>query len=362
MNQIIFHVDLDCFFASVYLINHPECRNVPLIIGADPKKGMGRGVVSTCSYEAREFGVHSAMPISTAYRLCPHAIYTHVDFHRIHDVSKQVMSILSTYSPLFEPAGIDEAYLDLSDIAHSWKEAWNIANELKDRVHREVGVTCSVGISFSKTLAKIGSDCKKPNGVTLLHPDNYKSQLENLIITRIPGIGKKTKIYYMKKGFETIGDLYKYNLRQIGQKLGEHGIWAWKSAHGLDGRKVYDGSFERTRKSISKERTFHEDVTDPEIIIEKLTELNKRIHQSLRKKKLYYRTITLKIRFHGFETFTRSISLNNPLCNQEKALEKVLQLLEEFSDKKKPVRLIGLKFSNFASNRSLLQKNLLVYI
>ncbi|MHA1646905.1 MAG: DNA polymerase IV, partial [Promethearchaeota archaeon] len=267
MDRIIFHVDLDCFFAAVEILDHPEYKGFPVIVGADPKKGKGRGVVSTCSYEAREFGLHSAMPISKAYYLCPQGIYVKANFNRIKEVSTQVMNILNKYSPIFQQVGIDEAYLDMSEIAKDMKQANEIANKIKDEVQSEIGITCSIGVAFTKSLAKIGSDCNKPNGITLITPENYKEILCPLKITRIPGIGKKSKIYYEKHGFQIIGDFLKIPKHKMIAKFGDRGRWIYNLINGNEKRKVHDSNYIHHRKSISKERTFYEDTGDYQEIL-----------------------------------------------------------------------------------------------
>ena len=362
MDRIIFHVDIDCFFAAVEILDHPEYKGFPVITGADPKKGKGRGVVSTCSYEAREFGLHSGMPISKAYHLCPHGIYVRANFGRIEEISTQVMNILNKYSPVFQQVGSDEAYLDMSEIAKDMKQALEIANNIKDEVQSEVGITCSIGVAFTKSLAKIGSDCNKPNGITLITPENYKVILSPLKITRIPGIGKKSKIYYEKHGFQLIGDFFKIPKHKMIAKFGDRGRWIHNLINGNEERKVHDSSYIYHRKSISKERTFFEDTDDYQEIIAKITDLNDKIHDILEKRGILYRTISLKVRFKGFETFLRSKSFNSAIRNQKKALEVVLDLYQEFYSKKKKIRLIGLKFSNLKETSKSNQKKILDFI
>lgn len=362
MDRIIFHVDLDCFFAAVEILDHPEYKGFPVITGADPKKGKGRGVVSTCSYEAREFGLHSGMPISKAYHLCPQGIYVRANFSRIKEISDQVMNILNNYSPIFQKIGSDEAYLDMTEIAQDMNNAKEIANKIKDEVQSEVGITCSIGVAFTKSLAKIGSDCNKPNGITLITQENYKEILSPLKITRIPGIGKKSKIYYEKHGFHIIGDFFKIPKHKMIAKFGDRGRWIFNLINGNEERKVHDSNYISHRKSISKERTFYEDTGDYQEILAKITELNDKIHDILEKKGILYRTISLKIRFQGYETYLRSKSFNSAIRNKKKALEVVLDLYQEFYRKKKKIRLIGLKFSNLKETVKTNQRNILDYI
>ncbi|MFX1269540.1 MAG: DNA polymerase IV, partial [Promethearchaeota archaeon] len=233
MNRIIFHCDLDCFFAAVEERDNPELKGKPIIIGADPKGGKGRGVVSTCNYKARKYGLHSAMPISKAYKLCPHGIYLYPSSKKYYEVSDQVMDIIKNYSPTFEQVGIDEAYLDVSDICKNYLEAKMHALKLKEEILNKVGITLSVGIGPTKSIAKIASDYEKPDGITVVEPSHIQIFLKDLEITRIPGIGKKSKIYYNKNGIFVIGDIIKTPLNKIIKKFGKYGEWIWKIANGL---------------------------------------------------------------------------------------------------------------------------------
>ncbi|WP_457557871.1 DNA polymerase IV [Candidatus Harpocratesius sp.] len=362
MTDIIFHVDLDCFFAAVELLDHPELVGVPLIIGADPKKGKGRGVVSTCSYEARDYGVHSGMPISQAYELCPFAVYLRPRFNRIKEISEKVMKILQNYSSIFQQTSIDEAYLDMSNIISNFKQAEKVAFSIKEKVKSEVKVTCSIGVAFSKTLAKIGSDYHKPDGITVITPNNYKDLLQNLPITAIPGIGKKTKIFYYSKGIHTFKDIYKLSLPEISRKLGTSGKWLFNVTHGEDGRKVHDSRNKYDPKSISSERTFREDIDDFSLVMEKIDFMNRKLHKKMKKHSMFYRTISIKIRFQGFITYTRAQSLTSPTCSITTANNIIQELLEEFKHSERKIRLIGIKFSNFMIEKSKNQKKITEFL
>jgi DNA polymerase IV (DinB-like DNA polymerase) len=357
---IILHADLDCFFASVEMRDNPKLRKKPVIIGANPKEGKGRGVVSTCSYEARRFGLHSAMPISKAYRLCPHGIYLRPNFRKYKTASKKVMEILETYADKFQKIGIDEAYLDVSEKCESYRDIEILAKKIKEKIKSKVGITLSIGASNSKSIAKIASDENKPNGLCIVPPDAIKTFLSPKNITRIPGIGKKTKIYFYKKGIKKIGDLIELTLPKLIQLFGKHGKWIWKVINGQDTRKVKD--FHEGRKSISKERTFYKDTDDFNLILSKVEEINEKIHRKLIDEQISYKTIILKIRFENFETYTRSRTIDYPICNKEKALKIYLDLFQEFSKLKKKVRLIGIRFSNFERTSKIKQETLLKYI
>ena len=311
MSRLILHCDLDCFYASVEIRDNPEYKGKPVIIGADPREGKGRGVVSTCSYEARKFGLHSGMPISQAYRRCPHGIYLRPNFERYSNTSKKVMSIIKKYSPLFQQVGIDEAYLDLSELCSNFMDLKSYAENLQQEIYEKIGITISIGCAPTKSLAKIASDFNKPNGITLIAPDNFKEFLKDLDIIKIPGIGKKSKIFFNKKGIKTIGDIITTPLDQMMEVFGKHGKWVWEVANGLDNREVKE--FHEDRKSISKERTFYEDTDNYNSILSKLEEINHKINKKIKKHNISYRTITLKIRFEGFITYTRSKTLPYPI-------------------------------------------------
>ncbi len=359
MSRLILHCDLDCFFAAVEIRDNPQYQEKPVIIGAEPKEGKGRGVVSTCSYEARVFGLHSGMPISQAFQRCPHGIYLKPNFNKYNLASKQVMEIIEKFSQDFQQVGSDEAYLDLSDNCVNFKEAKEIAQEIQKSIRKEVGITISIGIAPTKSLAKIASDYNKPNGITLFTPENFRSMLKDKDIVCIPGIGKKTKIHYIKKGIKTIGDILNTPLSTIMTLFGKHGKWIWDVVNGIDNRKVKE--FHEERKSISAERTFLADTEDFNIILSKITDINKRIHQTIIKHQISYKTVTLKIRFEGFQTFTRSKTLHYCIQDENKVLKIILELFKEFSSSDKKVRLVGIKLSNLKKNNKLRQKNILNY-
>lgn len=342
--RIILHMDLDAFFASVEQLDHPEYRGKPVIVGADPKGGKGRGVVSTASYEARKFGLHSAMPISKAYELCPHGIYVFPRGARYEEISEQVMGILSNITAAFQQMSVDEAYLDLSGIINSYQDAFQLAKTLQSQIFNSVGITGSFGIGPTKSLAKIASDYRKPNGITVITLDGIAAFLSPLDITKIPGIGKKSKDIWYGHQIFTIGDLLARSLDQIIHDFGSQGEWAWRIAHGQENSVVEDTY---GRKSIGAERTFGQDVSEYAILIVKLKKLNKQLHDDMKERNCTYRTISLKIRFKGFETFTRATSFIHAIWDEKLALIKVIDMLQEFGNPlEKPVRLIGIRFTN----------------
>ncbi len=360
MSRFILHCDLDCFFAAVEARDNPKYIGNPIIVGADPKKGKGRGVVSTCNYEARKFGLHSAMPISQAYKRCPHGIYLHPNFEKYHKASKEVMEIVNSYSDKFQQVSIDEAYLDISDKCINYKEVRGLAEKLKDEVHIKVGITISIGCAPTKSIAKIASDHNKPNGVTVIKPEHIKKFLGPMDVTKIPGIGKKSKIYYNKKGISTIGDIIKTPLPKMIHLFGKNGEWVWNIANGLDKREVKE--FNVDRKSISKERTFYEDTSDFDVILSKLEEINNKIHEFVYKNKIYYKTVSLKIRLEGYLTFTRAHSFLHHIQDKKKVLRVITELTNQFSTMNKKVRLVGIKLSNLKKSPNTFQKTIINYL
>jgi len=360
MSHFILHCDLDCFFAAVEERDNPKYIGKPIVIGADPKEGKGRGVVSTCNYEARKFGLHSAMPISQAYKRCPHGIYLHPNFEKYHKASKEVMAIVNSYSDMFQQVSIDEAYIDITDKCINYKEVRDLAEKLKDEVQKKVGITISIGCASTKSIAKIASDCNKPNGVTVVKPEYIKKFLGPMDITKIPGIGKKSKIYYNKKGIITIGDIINTPFHKMIQMFGKNGEWIYKIVNGFDDREVKE--FNGDRKSISKERTFYEDTDDFKVILTKLEELNNKIHKKVIKNKIFYRTVTLKIRLQGFLTYTRSKSFAHHIQDKNKVMRIIVDLLNQFSTMNKKVRLVGIKLSNLEKKSKITQTTLLNYV
>ena len=360
MSRIVLHCDLDCFFAAVEIRDNPQYKGKPVIIGADPKEGKGRGVIATCNYEARKFGLHSAMPISQAYRRCPHGIYLRPNGKKYYQVSKDVMGILETYSNEFQNVGTDEAYLELTEITKNYTRAEKIAKEIQNEVFKKVGITISIGIAPTKAIAKIASDENKPNGITVVKPANIANFLKDMDIIRIPGIGKKSKVYFYKKGIRKIGNIIGVSLPKMIELFGKNGKWIWKIVNGLDNRKVKE--FHEGRKSISAERTFYIDTSNFNEILSRFEDINKKIHKSILKHHITYKTITLKIRFEGFQTFTRSKTLLFHIQDEIHVLNIVLDLFKEFLNTEKKVRLVGIRLSNLEKNNKIRQKNILNYI
>lgn len=342
--KFIAHVDMDAFFASVEQRDNPDFRGRPVVVGADPKNGIGRGVVSTCSYEARKYGICSAMPISIAYRKCPDAIFLPVDMEKYSRVSQEIHEILYTFTPDIEPVSIDEAFLDISSTYKLFGSAYDVGVLIKSRIKKETGLTASVGIAPNKMAAKIASDFKKPDGLVEIKRENLLDFLWPLDVSKLWGIGKKAQSVLNESGIITIGDLAKTDARVIIKLFGKNGMSFWHLANGIDDRQI---EAEREAKSISNEITFEEDTSDKVEIISALISLCEKVSQRLRQEGLKARTITLKLRFEDFQTFTKSITLFSPTNFFDIISKEIKQLFYGFKYGKRLVRLVGVKASNF---------------
>ena len=344
MRRVILHLDMDAFFAAVEEMDNPSLRGKPVVVGADPKGGRGRGVVSTANYEARKYGIHSAMPISEAYRRCPHAVFLPVRGHRYAEISRQIMAILRQYTPLVEPLSIDEAFLDLTHTLKIHGDPVAVAREIKSRIRREVGdLTASIGIAPNKFLAKIASDLEKPDGLVVVGEDQIEAFLWPLPVSRLWGVGKKTQPVLEALGIRTIGDLARFPKEELVEHFGSFGARLWELAHGVDDRPVVPAS---EAKQVSREHTFEQDVGDLEVVERTLLALVDRVTRTLRDEGVRGRTVTLKIRLEDFSTFTRSRTLSEPTDRFAVVAEVARDLLHRFRREGKRVRLIGVGVSN----------------
>ena len=345
-NRFIVHVDMDAFFASVEQRDNPQYRGKPVIVGADPKSGLGRGVVSTCSYEARKFGIHSAMPISIAYRKCPQAIFLPVDYQKYVQVSGQIISIFKDFSPVVEQVSIDEAFLDISDTYKMYRFAYEACVAIKDRIKKEIGLTASVGLAPTKMTAKIASGLEKPDGLVEVKKENLLDFLWPLDVDVLWGVGSKTKALLNQMGIRTIGDLAKTGKAGLVSAFGKNGEWFWEMARGIDESEV---ETEREAKSISNETTFEKDTCNKSLIMNELASLCEQVSDRLREGNFKCRTITLKIRFEGFQTYTRSLTIPEPTNFSEVLIKTIRKLFEDFQVKDRKVRLVGVKASNLSA-------------
>lgn len=344
----IIHCDLDAFFASVEQLDHPELLGQPVIVGGNAQS---RGVVSTCSYEARKFGVKSAMPMARALRLCPGAVYLPVNMPRYVEVSNQVFSILADYSPMMEPLSIDEAFLDVSGTQALFGSPEDIGRQIKQRVRAEAGLTISVGISYNKYLAKLASDISKPDGLLTIKQEQALELLAPLPVSRLWGVGEKGQTQLHAWGIHTISDVQKLPAGWLEERMGIGGRLCWELAQGIDHRRVEP---ERERKSLGREITFPHDVDDTEYLQHLLQVFTAELCPRLRKMKRSASTITIKIRFNTFKTITRSCTI--PASNTERLVADVaIRLLLQAYQGSPPLRLIGLTLGNLSTAGGLEQ-------
>lgn len=334
------HVDMDAFYASVEQMDNPELRGKPLIVGG----GGARGVVSAASYEVRKFGVHSAMSLAQAFQRCPQAVLVPVRMVRYAELSRQIMSILRDYSPQVEQASVDEAYLDATGLERLFGPIEEMARKIKTDVRETTGgLTCSVGLAPVKFLAKIASDLKKPDGLSVLYPDAVRAFLDQLPVDRIPGVGKSMMATLLGFGIHTGRDVLRYSPAFWEQRFGKGGLALYERAQGVDLRQVEP---EGAPKSESAETTFSEDTRDSAFLKSWLFRHADRVGRSLRKHRRQGRVITLKIKYADFRQFTRRVSLPTPTCATTTIYEAACTLLDAVTLESK-VRLIGVSVSGF---------------
>ena len=338
----IIHIDMDAFYASVEQRDRAELRGQPVIVGGDPKS---RGVVAACSYEARVFGIHSAMASSTAYRLCPDAVFIRPRFDVYRAVSSEIRKIFCEYTDLVEPLSLDEAFIDVTENYMNMASATLIAREIKKKIFNRTGkLTASAGVSFNKFIAKVASDMNKPDGITVITPDMADEFIDELPIRKFFGVGKVTEEKMLNVGIKTGADLKRYKKEQLVQMFGKSGSYFYNIAHGMDDRPVEPN---RIRKSIGKETTLIEDIDDTNQMFEILENIADRLENSLIKREAKGRTITLKLKYFDFQSITRSVTIDGPADSAAVIMEYVRPLLSKTEADKKKVRLLGISISNF---------------
>jgi DNA polymerase IV (DinB-like DNA polymerase) len=341
--RVIFHVDLDAFYVSVEMRENPALKGLPVVVGADPEGGKGRGVVVACSYEARKFGLRSGMPISTAYRLCPQAVYLRPNWGLYERTSAEVMGTLKGFADKFEQSSVDEAFMDVSRKVSDAEGAKSLALEVKRAVKERHGLTCSVGIAPNKSSAKIASDRNKPDGLTIVPSDKVEEFLSPLPVKVVPGVGSKTQEFLKEKGIETIGQLMKADGKQLLSWFGKNGVWLWGVVHGQENIEVRE---QEMPKSLSVERTFKEDVSDFGEVRREARDAASELIGRVKSARLAYKVGGIKIRFRGFETHTRERTLLTYTDGEEPLHELVDSLLGEFEKRSKPVRLVGVRVAD----------------
>jgi DNA polymerase IV (DinB-like DNA polymerase) len=321
---------------------HPELKGKPVIVGADPKGGTGRGVVSSSSYEARKFGIRSAMPISRAWKLCPDGVYLRPHFDLYIPASNSIMAILKNHADRFEQGGIDEAYLDISNRVKDFNDAEQFAQDLMKEVLDKTHLTCSIGVAPNKMIAKIASDFKKPYGLTVVKPEDVRDFLYLLDVRKIPGVGAKTEQALLEMKIETVKDLATMKPEVLTKLFGTWGARLHEFANGIDNREVIE---EYETKSIGKDTTFEKDLDDEEMILHVLDELAEEVHADVIANGFKFKTITVRIRYEHFDTHTSSKSLPFPTSDLDMLRNNAKRLIAPFFKGKK-VRLIGVRVSN----------------
>ena len=341
----ILHIDMDAFFAAVEEKRYPWLRGKPVVIGGsgDPTQ---RGVVSTASYEARKYGIHSALPLRTAYKLCPEAVFLPVDYEEYSRISQIIKNTLKEISPIMEDVGIDEAFLDISEID---KPSEKITQEIKKRITEETGLTCSIGIASNKLLAKIASDMQKPDGLTIINEEDIESRIWPLPVRKLWGVGSKTEESLNKIGIHTIGELASMPLDMLVENFGEsYGKYLYEASKGRDESPLVT---HWEPKSASRETTFQTDTNNWQTIAKTMAELAKEVVDDVRQKGYKGRTVTLKVRFSDFKTYTRSKTLDEPTSSIDDIRKAAFDCLKRIELKMK-VRLIGVRITHFEKSQN----------
>ncbi|MBI5211555.1 MAG: DNA polymerase IV [Elusimicrobia bacterium] len=349
-DRIVMHVDMDCFFAAVEEREDPGLKGRPVIVGSDPKAGHGRGIVATCNYAARKLGLHSAMPISTAYRRCPGGVFLRPRFSLYSQASRRVMDILRQGADVLEPAGIDEAYLDVSS-----RGTFEAGRDLGRKLQREIldreGLSASMGLGPNKLVAKIASDHRKPGGLTAVIPSRVREFLNPKSVAILRGVGPKTKEHLAALGYETVAQLLEATECRLVREFGKFGGYLWAEARGLDERPV-DPTW--ITKSVGREVTFDADTSDESLVTETLLECVREVRREMVSEGFWCRTLTVKVRFAGYETHSRQTTLRLSTGSLAHLERGARSLLQEFLGKERPFRLVGFTASKLGPPEDLL--------
>jgi DNA polymerase-4 len=339
-HRIILHVDMDAFYAAIEQRDRPELRGRPVIVGGTPE---GRGVVSTASYEAREFGIHSAMPAVRARRLCPDGVFLGGDMRKYSAVSRQVMDVLRRHAEQIEQVSIDEAFLDVTDRAGEISEGERVARRIKREISSELRLTASVGVGPNKFLAKLGSDLRKPNGLVVIRPEEAERFLAPLPAAKLWGVGPKSETRLQAAGLRTIGDVARAPIDQLRRLLGAWGDVICELARGVDERPV---ATSHETKSVSAENTFASDLFDVDEMRRSLSHLSKEVARRLRDENLRAKTVAIKVRFGDFRTLTRQVTLTEATDRAQIVQGAAYRLLDEVERSGKGIRLLGVRGSS----------------
>jgi len=355
--RVVFHVDMDAFFASVEQRDKPRLRGKPVVVGSSPEEGRGRGVVSTANYLAREYGIKSALPISKAWEFSqsavklgkPEAIFMEPDISRYSEVSSEIMEYLSSMGDNFQVTSIDEAYLEFLNLK-TWEEAEKKANQIRMYVKKNFKLTCSVGVGANKLLAKIASNENKPDGVTVVRDSEVTAFLMGKSVRVIPGIGPKAQYLLERKNIRKISELQNLSLKQTKELFGKRGDWLFMASRGMDDRRIELGG---EAKSIGHHSTFKKDTLDGEVLFLRVKEMAVDIAYELERKKIFARAVVITVRFSNFKTFTRSHTLDISTRDVKVLESEGLKLLLPFMDsrlnpRRLKIRLVGLRVEKFS--------------
>ncbi len=341
LKQII-HIDMDAFYAAIEQRDNPSLSNMPVCVGGNPK--LGRGVVMSCSYEARKYGIHSAMSVKKAHQLCPRTIFVRPRFDVYISESEKIKEIFYEFTKNVQPLSLDEAYLDISEISQDFHASEQIAKEILNKIYTTTGLTASAGVSFNKFLAKVGSDFNKPKGIMVITIDNADEFIDNLPIGKFYGVGKVTEKKMLELGIRTGADLKAFGCENLKKYFGKAGEYFFNCAIGIDDREVHT---QWRRKSLGKERTLPNDIDEIEEMVQVLQQIAEKISNALKDKKLKGQTITLRLRYNNFQRLTRSITLAHPIYKSEEIMKNIKQLLTRTDAGNRKVRLLGISISNF---------------
>ncbi len=340
----IIHIDMDAFFASVEQLDTPLLLGKPVIVGGDPSK---RGVVAACSYEARKFGIHSAMPCAKAYKLCPQAAFIRPRMSRYKEISNTIMTIFKEYTDLVEPLSLDEAFLDVTTNKKRHPSATLLADTIRKQIYDETGLTASAGVSFNKFLAKVASDLNKPNGTSIILPEQAHDFISKLPIGDFFGVGKVTKKKMITLGITDGRNLRKLSKVDLIHHFGKAGVFFYNIVRGIDNRPVKPS---RIRKSIGAETTFQKDTKNTTEVNDILFQLSTKIEHSLQNHQCGGSTLTLKVRYHDFTTITRSATFVAPFYTGNDIMEELPQLLQKTEVGTRSIRLIGISISKLTTS------------
>ena len=348
--RAIMHVDMDAFYAAIEQRDNPKLKGKPVIVGGSIES---RGVVSTASYEARKYGVHSAMAMTEAHRRCPHGVYLPVDMQKYRRVSRQIMEIFHRFTPEVEAISLDEAFLDVTGSRKLFGTAEEIGREIKRLIQQEVQLTASVGLSYNKFLAKLASDMDKPDGFYQIRPEELESKVWPLPIRRMMGVGSKTAQMLEKMGVTTIGQLAGMNTGLLEHLLGKQGIMMHEMANGIDNRPVEPV---RESKSVGRETTFPQDISEQYLLETILFTLTDDVCHTLRSSNLKGKTVSIKIRYPDFHSITRAVTLEQYTSSFEPVFAAVQQLMQHNYKDGTAVRLIGVSVSNLKKDDQIVEQ------